>query len=174
MKQVLGEGQLGSMWEWDGKFTKTEGYYTWEELYVPESRVIKRDTFPGALHCEPWLCWISWGQRPWYIFPNSRIIPESPSRWLNTQLALSVEIHGCVRKRMSELPKVFHGSVSPAFWALLKCMYAVVFWYFPYVTKFTSLISQSSQKGNWWYMWTVWLLWERIQLRLSQWFHPKS
>lgn len=111
------------------------------------------------------------GQRRWHIVPNSWVTPQIPSHGLNTRLALSVKIRGWVMKRKGELPMMFHDSVSPAF--SLK-MQAVVFWYFPHVTKFTSLISQSSQKGNWWYMWAVWLLWERIQLCLLKWFNPKS
>lgn len=111
------------------------------------------------------------GQRGWQIVPNNWVTPQIPRHGLNTRQALSVEIRGRVRQRKGEITNDTSRQCESCF--LLK-MQAVVFWYFPHVTKFMSLISQSSQKGNWWYMWAVWLLWETIQLCLLTWFNPKS
>lgn len=94
-----------------------EGSCRWEELHVLMFRAIKEDILPG--HCTmthspagPPLV-REGGPSP----PNSWLAPELPSHRPNPQLAFCRDSGAGKGKN-----GMFHDSVSPAFWTLLKCM----------------------------------------------------
>lgn len=127
----------------DGGIHWDRGYHGLEESLVGDQN--HSSSFPGtALTHGP--AGSPFGREGGTFPPNHWTTPKLPSPWPNTHSVFSAESHGWAIGRMVSYQQCLMIAWVP-FSGAFK-MHAVAFWYFPYVTKFTSLISQSNQKAQ--------------------------